>query len=336
MKRFNYFFLVGVLALLMAGCNGDANGSSADADSSDFPKEEINIVVPFGAGGAMDTVARGISDVGNKYFDEPLIITNREGASGTAAAREVAKADADGYTTILVSGAILTIQPHIKDLNYSLDDFQMLSSVVYNPLILMANADGPYQTMSDVIEAGKDGETIRLANPGVGTSNDISQKALFESLGIDANHTPFQANSESLANVLGGHVDMAAVHPAEAASYIEEGDLVPLGVFTPERYENMPDVPTIGEAVEEAGEEFKYKDHDFSSWYYMAVPSDTPADVATYLEDNFIKTIEDSDYSEYADNLNMSIQVFSGDEMNETLKELEETNKEILEQIDVE
>lgn len=334
MRVFKHFLFLSLLMVMIVGCSSN-EGTIGEAEGKEnFPEKAITTLVPFGAGGGMDTVARGISEVGTKYFDEPLVVVNREGASGTVAAQEAAKADPDGYTTFLVSGAILTVQPHMKKLNYTLDDFKMLTSVVYNPLILMAKADGPFKTLSDVIEAGESGEAISLGHPGVGTSNDISQKALFGSLGIEATHTPFQANSESLAAILGGHIDMAAVHPAEATSFIESGDLVPLGVFTSERYENMPDVPTIGEAAEEAGVDFKYKDHDFSSWYYMAVPKDTPDYAVKYLEDKFKQTIEDPDFSDYGEKLNMSIQVYSGEEMDKTLKELEETNKEIIEQLD--
>lgn len=336
MKLLKKFIILGIFVLLTVACSEGDNSAGASESESNFPEKEITLVVPFGAGGAMDTIARGISNIGVDYFDEPIVVVNREGASGTVAAQEVAKSDADGYTTFLVSGAILTIQPHIRELNYSLEDFKMLTSVVYNPLILVASAEGPYQSISDVIEAGKNGEVIKVGHPGVGTSNDISQKALFGSLGIEALHTPFQSNSESVANVLGGHIDMASVHPGEVAAHIEDGSLIALGVFTPERYENMPDVPTIGEAVAEAGASFEYESHDFSSWYYLAVPKDTPDDAVEYLEDKFIQVIEDSGFTEYTDNLNLSIQVYAGDEMDETLKILEETNIEILEKIDFE
>lgn len=336
-KKFLIFLTV---SLIFVACSSPSSTDSASSESTEealnFPEKPISLIVPYGAGGSMDTIARGLAEVGEKYFDQPITVVNREGASGTIATEEVANAKPDGYTVLLTSGAILTVQPHLKDLNYELSDFKMLSSVVYNPLLLMGKLGSPYQSVKDIIEhAEKEDVTFKIGHPGVGTSNDIAHQALFSSLGLDASMVPFQANSESLAAIIGDHIDFAAVHPIEATSFIEDKQLKALGVFTPDPYEKMPEVPTIAESVAKAGLEFPYKDHDFSSWYYLVVPKDTSDDIAEYLQEKFKQVIEDPDFEEYANKLNMTIRVLVGDEMEQTLQNLEETNKEIIKKVGI-
>jgi tripartite-type tricarboxylate transporter receptor subunit TctC len=263
-----------------------------------------------------------------------MVVVNRAGASGTIGASETAKATGDGYTVGLVTGTTLTVQPLLKQLDYKMDDFKFISSVVYNPLLLVVDGKSKINSIQDLINDSK-GKTLKVGHPGVGTVNDLAHAALFNAAGIKTTNVPFKANNESIAAIIGGHIDIAAVHPMESAEYIQNGQLKVLGIFTPERLDLFPDVPTIAEELEKAGIDFEFKDHDFSAWYYLAVPKNTPDDIVTYLQDNMKKVLVDPDFKNNAETLKMSVKAIEGEEILTQLNAMKEVNQKMIDKFGI-
>ena len=257
-----------------------------------------------------------------------MIIVNRAGASGTIGTAEGAKAKPDGYTMNLVTGTALAMQPLLKELDYTIDDFKFISSIVYNPLLLVVDGNSPYNSIQDLIDDVKaNSKTLKVGHPGVGTVNDIAHAAFFNSAGIKTSNVPFKANNETIAAIIGGHIDIAAVHPMESSEYIRDGKLKALGIFTPERLELFPDVPTVGEELTKAGIDSPYNNYDFSAWYYLAVPKDTPDNIVNYLRENMKFVLEDESFKKNAENLKMTIRLIDSDEITSQLKEMEKANR---------
>lgn len=334
-----YLFVIVLISTILFGCSSNQtqtqNSGSKSEDTNkatlDYPTKSINFIVPFGAGGSTDTVARGIAEAAPNYIGESMVIVNRAGASGTIGTAEGAKAKPDGYTMNLVTGTTLAMQPLLKKLDYTIDDFKFISSVVYNPLLLVVDGKSPYNSIQDLIDDAKaNDKTLKVGHPGVGTVNDIAHAAFFNSTGIKTSNVPFKANNETIAGIIGGHIDIAAVHPMESSEYLRDGKLKALGIFTPERLELFPDVPTVGEELTKAGIDSPYNNYDFSAWYYLAVPKDTPDDIVNYLRDNMKSVLEDESFKKNADNLKMTVRLIEGDEITNQLKEMEKANQNMI------
>ena len=306
--------VVCLIAGLLAGCG---------SKKFDFPKKPINMIIPFGAGGATDSVGRAVADAAPKHLGQPMVIVNRAGASGTVAMEEALKST-DGYTMALTSAAILTVQPQIKTLKYSASDFKIISTVVYNPLFLFVSGDSPYNTVQELADdLKKNNKVLKIGHPGVGSTNDMCASAFFNALGANITKIPFKSNSETIAAILGNHVDAGAFHPIEAKEFVAAGKLKILGVFTPERINMYPEVPTIAEGLAKAGYDFKYKTMDFSSWYYLVVPKKTPDDVTNYLVEKMSATINEKEFQEKAKMMNMVIKPMKPEEAEKSLKTIE-------------
>ncbi|MCM3569405.1 tripartite tricarboxylate transporter substrate binding protein [Neobacillus mesonae] len=342
MKLKKLFWALGLISIILAGCNSNQTSESTQANSKsastetklDFPKKSINLIVPFAAGGSTDTVGRAIAESAQKYIGKSMVVVNRAGASGTIGASETANAAGDGYTVGLVTGTTLTMQPLVKQLNYNMDDFKFISSVVYNPLLLVVDGKSKINSVQDLINESK-GKTLKVGHPGVGTVNDLAHTAFFNAAGIKTSNVPFKANNESIAAIIGGHIDIAAVHPMESAEYIKNGQLKVLGIFTPERLDLFPDVPTIAEELEKAGIDFEFKDHDFSAWYYLAVPKDTPDEIVTYLQENMKKVLADPDFKKNAETLKMTVKAIEGEEIKTQLNGMKEVNQKMIDKFGV-
>lgn len=337
-KRWAHLFLsLSLVPSLLLGCSSNSATGSPQVNSSeqanqpveqklDYPKKSINLIIPWGAGGSTDSVGRSVAEAASGYLGQQVVVVNRAGASGTLGSDEAAKAKPDGYTMGLVTATTLAMQTQMKELDYSVDDFKFISSLVYNPLLLVVNGSSPYNSIKDLIEdVNKNNKSLKVGHPGVGSANDIAHSAFFKATNIKTANVPFKANSETIAAILGGHVDIAAVHPVDATEYVKDKRLKILGIFTPERIDMYPDVPTVAEQLEELGIDSKYKNHDFSAWYYLAVPTETPDEVVEFLRKNMKDALSDPAFIKVAENLKMPIRLLENDEIVTQVKDFEKT-----------
>jgi len=153
-----------------------------------FPSQPITVVVPFGAGGGIDTTARAMAQLSNQYLGVPMVVVNRTGGAGTIALTEVSRAAADGYTLIIADSGTLHGVPLMQSVDYSLDDFVAISGVNLNDVILITRADSPYQSVSDLARAT---ERIRYGTVGAGSVLHALATAFVGQTGIQATNVPF-------------------------------------------------------------------------------------------------------------------------------------------------
>ena len=210
----------------------------------------IRIVVPFSAGGATDTVARGLASQLSRIWGESVIVENRPGAAGTIGARQVASAAPDGRTLVIVaSGHAINELVHEKLPYRTLDDFTAVAQVVDVPNVLLVPKTSPYDNLRKLIEASKEkGSQISYGTSGMGTSVHLAGE-LFKSMsGANMEAIFFKGDSESLANVMGGHVQVSMNTVPGAKTQIDAGSVRALAVTSRTRLPNLPGIPTIAEA----------------------------------------------------------------------------------------
>jgi putative tricarboxylic transport membrane protein len=279
------------LLLSLFGTYLSANGVM-DNDKA-YPSETITIIVPFKAGGGMDTTARTLASVSQEHLGVPVVVVNRTGGSGTIAASEASRKEADGYTVFMVDIGTMGVAPLSQDLDYSLDDFDFISGINVNDIILISKSDSPYQSIDDL---AKSTERIRYGTTGVGGILHSVASSFVEESGLNATNVPFGSTADTVTAVLGGHIEIGVAHPNQARSGIADGTLKVLGAFSDERVKSLPDVPTM----KELGYDIAVQVSNF-----CLIPKGADPEVLEVLRKGFVDMLNDPVVKENAANRNL-------------------------------
>ncbi|MEX0731159.1 MAG: tripartite tricarboxylate transporter substrate binding protein [Aquisalimonadaceae bacterium] len=269
--------------------------ASFSASASDFPNRNVDIVVPFGAGGSTDLMTRALSEEMKKHLGVSVGVVNKAGGAGTIGTAEVASARADGYTLGMSPVGPLTTQTNLRNLPYSPESFDYVCLVYSNPQILIVSTDSEFNSVRDVIAAAKDGSRrLRYGSTGAGSIPHLAGVALATSSGVDMVHVPHSGDADQLSSVLGGHIDMLVSHPAFLTA--NRDSVKGLGIMAPERISQFPDLRTF---AEQGG-----PDLDIRVWGGLTVPAGTPQDVIAKLESACEASVKSASFREQLARLN--------------------------------
>lgn len=315
-----FTFLFTVFLVILTGCNSESSGESGGSGEStvDYPNKPIEIVVPWAAGGSSDQTARALAEAMNSNLDQNVSVVNREGAGGTVATTEVAQQQPDAHTILLDAVGVFTTQPHLNDVQYSIDDFKAVTGLTYEPIILAVNSDSEYETIEDLSNTSS---RIAYGHSGAGGLPDLAQGAFFDQAGIEAESVAYEGQNPAVSALLGGHVDTVAGHPGSLMQHVESGDLRILGIFSPERFDKLPDVPTF----EEKGFPI-----DMSVWKFLLVSQGTPDEVVNELTGIVEEAMDSEQYKEFLETANLTPQQISGDEVMERLEQNHAEHGEVI------
>ncbi len=249
-------------------------------------RQPIKVIIPFSAGSATDVVPRAILEQVGKQLGQTFVVENRVGAGGTLGVRDVAKADADGYT-LLVHSTTHAVAPAIYS-NPGYDarrDFAAVTSLASLANVLVAPPDR-YQTLKDLVEAAKaKPDAMNYASAGVGSSAHLNGERLLMAAKIKATHVPFKGGPEALNEIMAGRVDFYFVPLPPARGLIAGGKVRALAVSNSTRASALPDVPTTVEAG------IPNSQYDF--WLGMFAPAATPREIVERLHAEVDKALQD-------------------------------------------
>ena len=251
-----------------------------------FPSKPVHLLVPFPPGGAVDIVARTLSDELSKRWGQPIVVENRPGAGGTIAEAVAAKAKPDGYTLILVASGHATATYLYPDLPFDpLRDFTPLSLVGSSPNMLLVRADSPYKSIADVLAAAraKPGQ-LSYGYAGNGTSPHLAGELLKYMTKVDITPVPYKGGAPVLNDLLGGHIPLSFNNIPESIGFVQAGNLRPLGVTTAARSPVLPDVPTIAESG--------LAGYDTGVWWGFLAPAGLPAAVKAKLAKDCAEVVQ--------------------------------------------
>ena len=273
-----------LLAAVFATAIATANAVAA------YPEKPIQLIVPYGAGGSTDLLARAVAQVAPKYFSQPLVVVNKPGGGAIPGRMDVARSKPDGYTVLFGwgSGEDLIV-PHERPLPYDLfKDFETVCRISVHSVVLAVPAASPYKTLADLVKAGKSKEFLTASVSTKGGAVDITFLLFAKAAGIKVTTVPGTGGSDAITKLVGGHVDFGGGHPSEVLPHIKAGRLRALAVALEKRDASVPDVPTFRESgfdVVTAG-----------SVKGVAVPKGTPKEVTAYLEKKFKEVTEDPEF----------------------------------------
>jgi tripartite-type tricarboxylate transporter receptor subunit TctC len=254
-----------------------ASAVIATAASAEYPERPINMVIPYGAGGATDISARSIAEPLSKAVGNSLVMANIKGAGGATGSVAVQNAKGDGYTMLFARVGTHSVNPAMKaTLPYTLDDFRFVTVYEINPVACAVKADSPINSMDDLIAAAQKGG-VSYSSSGVGSLLHLAGAMVLKEFGIEkplevATHIPQKGGGAAATAVLTGTATFLCTNSSALASFVKNKQLKPLMVTTAE--------PVVGFDAPTSVELGKPALQQLVGWTGIAGPDDLPDDVA--------------------------------------------------------
>jgi tripartite-type tricarboxylate transporter receptor subunit TctC len=268
--------------LLLAGL------ATSAAAQDNYPTRQITLVAPFAAGGSTDLVARVVSEGLRAKLGQPVIVENKPGGTGVVGARDVVKADPDGYT-LLLANAGATVIPAAMSNNYPIDlnkDLLAIALTAEFVGVVLAKKELPVNSMQEFIAYAKANPgKLNFGTSGVGSMVHLSAELLMKETGITMQHLPYKGGSNSMADLLAGTIDALFVSSPVAVGQAENKNLKILAVTSRYRLQALPSVPTI----EESG----VPGFDTTAWLGVMGPAGVPPAIRQKLSTALVEIAND-------------------------------------------
>ncbi|SAH95375.1 putattive exported protein [Bordetella ansorpii] len=276
------------LSALLAGGLATLAGGAWAQDA--YPSRSTTLMVGFSAGGAVDLVARQLGQALGKQFDQPYVIENRPGATGTIAAEATARAKPDGYTLLLGTQSTMVVAPSMyPNLRFDpIKDFVPVSLVASVPLVLVVHPSLPLHTVQDVIQYAKDkkGE-LSYASSGLGGPQHVSMELFNAMAGTKMVHIPYKGEANAITDVLGNQVPLMFSNLPTLLPHIRSGKLRAIAVSSLQRSPSAPEIPTVSESGLQGFEAL--------TWFGLYAPAGTPQAAVSKLEAGVKTALTDPD-----------------------------------------
>jgi len=216
-----------------------------------FPTKSIRLIVPYPAGGVVDTAARAVGKKLADVLGQAVIVENQPGANATIGLVTVAKSPPDGHTIGLTSMVHYMVPFFSKNMPYdTLRDFTPIAPIAVVNDIVAVNPSVPVKTIQELIDHGRQSKTpLFYGTPGVGGSQHLGGLLLAQSTGLSLDHVPYKGGSIALADALGGQVPMVILSAPSVLPHLKTGKLRALGVIQDKRMRSAPDIPTVSETI---------------------------------------------------------------------------------------
>ena len=250
---------------------------STAALAQQYPTRNINMLVPFAAGGPTDTVARVVAQSMGKPLGQTVIVENRPSAGGILAPEQVKNAKPDGYTILIHHIGMATTPALYRQLRFNpLTDFEYIGLINEVPMTIVAKSSLPaknFQEFLAYIKANK--EKVSYANAGIGAASHLCGMLFMSAIGTDFLTVPYKGTGPAMNDLLGGQVDFMCDQTTSTSSQIKSGKIKVYGITSAQRVASLPDVPTL--------QEQGLKGADVGIWHGLYAPKGTPKPVMDKL-----------------------------------------------------
>ncbi|MDQ0219535.1 tripartite tricarboxylate transporter substrate binding protein [Peribacillus cavernae] len=329
-KRALAGLLSGVLSvgIALSGCSSANNSASGDQNKDpEYPTKQIEVIVPFAAGGGTDLTARAVTEYLSEEWDKPVVVVNKPGAGGATGTQAVLKQGSkDGHSVLIQSvSAVSALYAGNNNLPFSMEDQQFLTKLTGEPLAYVVSSDAPYKDINELIEwVKKNPDKLTYASNGPTAIGTFGTIQFMDSIGADfskARQVATNGAGDALPKVAGGHIKLAVQGISEVSNLVKAGKLKILGIAAPERSPFFPDVPTM--------EEQGINDIDASQWYGASAPAGTPDYVVEKWETTVDKMLNDPKFIEKLKTINVTPAYEDAEGFAKSVKEETEKYKEI-------
>ncbi|MCE7505563.1 tripartite tricarboxylate transporter substrate binding protein [Polynucleobacter sp. IMCC30063] len=254
------FTLFGGIFLLSYGPLGQAQS---------WPDKPIKLIIPFAPGGTTDILGRALAQQLSIVLKQNVIIENRAGAGGNIGAEAAAKAPADGYTLILASGSMMTVNPFLykkMPVDYA-KDLTYITTVAGGPMVLAVNPKLPVNNVKELIALAKT-KNLNFGSAGIGSQVHMAGENFIYAAGIPATHIPYKGEALAMNDLIAGQIDFMLGNFPATNGFVKSGQVKAFGVTSKARMKQLPNVPTVAEAGVPGFEN--------NGWFALAAPMGTP------------------------------------------------------------
>jgi tripartite-type tricarboxylate transporter receptor subunit TctC len=246
------------------------------AQADDYPSRPVTIIVPWAAGGAVDTLARIAAPKLSERLGKPVVIENRPGGGSTIGTAAGAKAAPDGYVLGMPgSGSMAISATMYKSLPYEpTRDFAPMALVGRVPFVLIVNKDLPVKSIPDLIRYAKD-HRINYGSGGAGSPHHLYAELFKSMTGIAMTHIPYKGSADAIKDVVAGHIQLLFSDTAPSIPLIRSGAVTLLGLSTSTRLPTAPDIVPLSEAG--------VPGFEAAGWFMVAGSAGTPQPIVERL-----------------------------------------------------
>jgi tripartite-type tricarboxylate transporter receptor subunit TctC len=270
----NWFIRGVAAATLIAG------SSMSFARAQDYPTRSVTLIVPWAAGGAVDTVARIVAPKFSERLGKPVVVENRPGGGSTIGTAAGAKAPPDGHTLGIPGSGSMAISPAMyKSLPYDpVKDIVPIALIGRVPFVVIVNPSVPVKTASELVQYAK-ANKVNYGSGGPGSPHHLYTEMFQGLTGVKMTHIPYKGSADAIKDVVAGHIPLLFSDPAPALPLIRSNTVRALGVTTMARWPVAPEIPTLNETG--------VPGFDAAGWFMIAVPVGTPKPIVDRLHAEF-------------------------------------------------
>ena len=263
------------------------------AGAQDYPAKPIRFVVPYPAGGPLDTVARLLGQKVGEALGQPVVVDNKPGAGGNIGADIVAKSPPDGYTILMGAVATHAINPTLyASIPYDpVRDFTPITQVASTPNVLVVNPAVPANDVRSFIAYAKAHPgKLNFGSGSTGSAGHLAGELFNAQAGVKMTHVPYKGAAPAMQDLLGGRIDLMFDNLASSMAQVKAGKVRALAVTTAKRSSLAPQLPTIAESG--------LPDFDISTWFGVFAPAGVPRPVVERLHAELTRALAAPDVRE--------------------------------------
>jgi tripartite-type tricarboxylate transporter receptor subunit TctC len=258
--------------------------SGAALAQAEWPNRPVKLIVPFGAGGSSDVLARIVAEQLGKTFKQQFVVENRPGAGGVIGVAQIASADPDGYTIGITNLSTLALAPFINQ-SVAYDPMKSLTHIAYvggAPVLLSAAVNTNVKTIPDFVAFAK-AKGFTFVSSGVGSDGHLMGQAIALALGLKVEHVPYSQTGQALSDLVAGHVPFSTFTLSSTAQFVRANQVNAIAVTTADRLPDYASVPTFRENG--------YPALVGTTWFSISGPAKMPKEIAERLNREIIAAV---------------------------------------------
>ena len=282
------------------------------AQAQQWPSRPVKVVVPYGAGGVTDTLARLTAERLTRTFGQSFYIENRPGAGGTIGVTNVIRGPADGYTLLFIGGAQFSVVPLIQDVTYDpIKELAPISISGINGSVLAVPVDAPYETLKDFLQYARDNPgKVAYSTAGPATVTHLVAALLAGRANIDLTHVPFKGGPDALRALIANSVQMHFGNSSDMIEPVRAGAVKALGVSTSAPMPQIPTVPPVAGTI---------PNFELLGWNGYFAPAGTPKEIVAQLSTALRKIAQDPELKSRLNSLGIETTSYTPEEITEII-----------------
>ncbi|MFN3891782.1 MAG: Bug family tripartite tricarboxylate transporter substrate binding protein [Beijerinckiaceae bacterium] len=248
---------------------------------ADWPNRPVKVIVPFGAGGSSDVLARIVAEQLGKTFKQQFVVENRPGAGGTIGVAQIANAEPDGYTIGVTNLSTLALAPFINQ-SVAYDPMKSLTHIAYvggAPVLLSAALKTGVKSVPEFVAYTK-ANGFTFVSSGVGSDGHLMGQAIALAMGLKVEHVPYSQTGQALSDLVAGHVPFSTFTLSSTSQFLRANQVNGVAVTTPQRLPDYAELPTFSENG--------YPALVGTTWFSMSGPAKMPKDIAEKLNKEIV------------------------------------------------